>query len=454
MKTKTSAPESQAAPAAAGELTPLFEMPADFACVPEITTLPQLAAHLKVAAKVEMCTIPPYLYAAYSIRTKGYSQWSPGVGAFRTLLGIAIEEMLHLCLVRNLLLAIGEDTVFASPNFIPSFPGPLPHHTPRLELHLERLSKKLVREKFMPLELPEPRSEYYEEEPPVREYRTLGEFYRRIRDGFVYLDGEIDWANCNKDRQYHRGYWNQNGGGSTLLVTDLPSALNALDTIIDQGEGADPKKGTVPKNPVKPVPGLEEYTHYEKFRRMSEGIEGIGAVDGTREDSINIDTTLAVGVLVTDPHLDAVDQREHPALHALTTLFNAAFTCTLHLLDELYATPVTDTTPKEFVSHRYHLERTFVSSMQGILYPIAELLTRTPTGRTRRINGRQEPEYAGPPFEFHAFGHGGYEGWRIKPELHDRCLRAISYFPELGGEDGVLRQIALLPDVSAAGSGS
>lgn len=439
-------------------LTPLFTNPSDFK-KGEIRTVENLRAHLKVAAQVEMCTIPPYLYAAYSIRTKGYSQWSPGIGAFRTILGVAIEEMLHLCLVRNLLIAVGGDITFCDEEFIPRYPGVLPHHQGRLELHLERLSKELVVGTFMPLEKPEPRLMARVAEEKVEDYGTLGEFYRRIKEGFKHLDKKIDWTKCGKERQYHRAYWNQNGGGTTLLVTDLDSALKALDTIIDQGEGADPKKGVVPLNPANPRAGLEEHTHYEKFKRIAAHIEGIGVVDGTREEKakggvdvpvVNIDSTLAVAVLARDPHLADKYVQDDQRLRTLMTLFNAAFTYTLALLDELYRTRV-DKVAKDFTSRRYHLERTFIASMQGVLYPIADLLTRTRTGRTRTINRKAEVEYAGPAFEYYQYGVGDYLGTAMRDELSDLCRQAMAYFPQLGGEDGVQRQIGLLPEPEPAG---
>ena len=43
-----------------------------------IETVDELQTHLVHAAMVELSTIPLYLYAAYSIQTDGYSQWSPG----------------------------------------------------------------------------------------------------------------------------------------------------------------------------------------------------------------------------------------------------------------------------------------------------------------------------------------------------------------------------------------
>jgi hypothetical protein len=305
----------------------------------------------------------------------------------------------------------------------------------------------VVRETFMVIEEPVPKPGPAEQAAAaqVGEYATLGEFYRRIRAGFEYLvqHGKIDFADCGAEYQYRRGYWNQNGGGKPVVVTDLRTALQAIDTIIDQGEGADPAKGTVPRDPVSPRAGLEEYTHYERFVRIAKGIEGIGIVDGTREAVGNIDSPEAVARLARDPHVAEERFRTDERLLALMRFFNGAFTYTLALLDELYHSPETDVDAEQH-SHRYRLERVFVGAMQGLLYPVADVLTRTPTGRTVTVDGVGYPEMAGPPFEFHRFGPGD-----LTAQLAELCDRAMLYFPEFGGSDGVRNQIRLLPELAA-----
>ncbi|MFI2031489.1 ferritin-like protein [Streptomyces buecherae] len=429
---------------------PPFTPPEPLVPTRRIETYEELVSHLHAAAKVEMCTIGPYLYAAYSIKTRGYSQWSPGIGALRTLLGIAVEEMLHLCLARNVLVGIGAgDRIrFCDANFVPTFPSDLPHRHPALPLALGPLSTDLVRSTFLEIEKPHkvPASDdlpagqevadgIVHKDGDVWEYATIGELYRRVIEGVKHLDGkgEIPW---NKDGargcQYNRGFWNEYGGGKPVIVTDQKTALQALNIIIDQGEGADPSKGTVPKNPNNPRPGLEEYTHFERFNRMLRHIEGIGIVDGTREAEVNIDSDLAVEqTLATSPHLK--DYQGLP-IHRPLALFNAAFTYMLRLLDQVYATPVADARwvndPK-----RYHMERVFIAVMQGVLYPVAELLVSTPLP--------MKHARVGPPFEFYAFSTDPRDG-DMRDQLVALCQQALPDFPQLGGDDGVLRQIDLL----------
>jgi hypothetical protein len=466
----------------------------------KIETVESLAAHLYLAAQVELSTVPLYLYAAWSIRTKGYSQWSPGVGAFRTILGVAIEEMLHLSLVRNLIVAIGygnkdiklgdkpsdrRKIKFYDRDFVPTYPGYMLHHHPLLCLGLKRLSTDLIKCAFMPLEKPKPKpEEQVVYEVPSETYETLGQFYDAIKDGFEYLDkldkeGKLEkrlWGESCPELQYYRGFWNQFGGGTTVQVVDLKTALDALKIVVEQGEGAE--KPTVPLNPTDPRIGLEEWSHYEKFRRIAAGIEGIGIVDGALKNDISIDHPLATWPVISNPKIanyGKTEKYDRCHIQALMTLFNAAYCYVLCMLDEIYNTRAIYQDPLEDPSlpayddtnRRYGLERSFVAAMQGLLYPIADLLIRTPTGRTedkvtykykeKDPDGKElkkevvvdKPGHAGPSFEFYEFGEQGTanETKSKKKELLDLCEVAMKNFPTLGGADGVQRQISLLMEV-------
>lgn len=387
-----------------------------------------LVSHLQQAAQVEMSTIPMYLFAAYSIQTKGHNQWQPGISAFRTIVAIAIEEMLHLCLVRNILVALGagDRITFDDRNFIPSYPSKMLHRVPDLELHLRPCSPELMRDVFCPLELPAKQ----DAPPQPGQYETLGQFYQAIEDGLRYVDnaeGKQLWkyAKDSVAWQYQRAYWNRDGGGEPIAITDLPTALEALKTVVEQGEGVDPGNATVPIDPVNPTPGLDELSHYARFLRIEQGIEPIGTVRD----------------IVTDPRIS--DFKEPAA--GLAKLFNAAYCYTLAMLDKLYNLPATFTA--EETSPRYLLERTFVSAMSGLLYPIADLLMQTPA-----TNPRQDgpSTCAAPTFEFYDFAgeikKSGSSHSR-KQHLLWLCGQAISHFPELGGDNSVHWLITKMPDI-------
>lgn len=377
-----------------------------------ITTVVELRTHLYHAAQLELSTIPLYLYAAYSIQTQGYSQWSPGVSAFRAIRSVVIEEMLHLCLARNLMVAVGggPEIRFYDEPFIPTFPSPMLHRVPELMLSLEPASRELMRTMFLPLELPKPT----DAPPQPEQYNTIGQFYDAIKLGFQTLAGPDLWTGNRPDLQYAHTYWNQDGGGAPIVVTDLVTALGAMATIVEQGEGAAGGTDEVPLDPVTPTLGLSELSHYAKFERIAEGIDLIGAV----------------WPVPTNPKLR---DYEGSPVTGLAELFNAAYCYLLAMIDAIYETTRSTVNPGH-ASPRYGLERTFVAAMNGLLFPIADLLVRQP------LPGGG---HAAPTFEFF-----GFEDRRAKNEqLASMCDALLGTFPSLAGDNSVRQLISLLPSV-------
>jgi hypothetical protein len=377
-----------------------------------ITTVEQLHIHLYQAAQVELSTIPLYLYAAYSIQTAGDYQWDPGISAFRTIRSVVIEEMLHLCLARNMLVATGAPAFsFYDEHFVPTYPSRMMHREPELMLHLEPCTTKLMERVFMPFELPETTTD----PPQPDHYNTIGQFYAAITAGFEKLSGPRLWKDPRGDLQYTTTYWNQDGGGEPVCVLDLPSALQAIQTIVEQGEGADPDDRMVPNHPADPKFGYDEYSHYAKFRRIAEGNDPIHNLWPVPKDPKVAD--------FDDP------------VRKLGELFNAAYCYVLCMIDALYTTSAETIAPGKR-SPRYGLERTFVAAMGGLLFPIADLLVRQPAKKRSR-------RHAAPTFEFHRF-HGRSSR---KDQLTAMCDELLGSFPSLGGDDGVRALIAKLPSV-------
>jgi hypothetical protein len=379
-----------------------------------ITTVEELQDHLYHAIQVEFSTIPLYLYPAYSIQTQSYNQWSSGISAFRTIRSVVIEEMLHLCLARNLLIAVGggDKVRFYDEKMIPTYPSDMLHRTPTLPLHLECCSKSLMTDVFMPLELPAK-----EGAPPEGgEYNTLGQFYAAILKGFELLDKELGrdlWANNRPDLQYYSAYWNQDGGGSPIVVCDLTTARQAIQTIVEQGEGFHAGDEEVPLDPAVPKLGLSELSHYAKFHRIADGIDIIG-------------TTWPVP---TDPVADMFDG----SVGDLARFFDAVYCYVLCLVDSLYESSRKETIANQR-SRRYGLERTFIAAMGGLLYPIADLLVRLPAG---------DGQNAAPTFGYYPFSGEGPK----KEQLLRLCGEMVKAYPSLGGDDGVARVIDRLPSV-------
>ena len=376
-----------------------------------ITTVDELENHLHQAAALELSTIPLYLYAAYSIQTQGTYQWAAGMSAFRTIRSVVIEEMLHLCLVRNLLTAIGRGEHFRlyDESIIPVYPEPMLHRIPTLSLQLEPCTTDLMRDVFIPLELPAKTGAPAQSD----QYNTIGQFYAAITLGFETLSSPALWKAPHAELQYNRAYWNQDGGGKPLVVTDLPSALGAITTIVEQGEGTDPHEDEVPMNPADPAFGFEELSHYAKFSRIAEGVDVIGDVWPVPTNPTRADYEGSVA--------------------ALAELFDAAYCYVLCMIDAIYEASNADMEVGK-PDARYGLERTFIAAMGGLLYPIADLLVRQPG---------PDGCNAAPTFGYYAFDDQSSK----LDQLTACCDAVLGDYPELGGDDGVRQLIGRLPSV-------
>lgn len=201
--------------------------------------LEEIYEMLQKAVELEFTTIPPYLVAALSIIPK-YNRES-----FKIIHSVYMEEMLHIILAANTLNAIGGRVSFQKEN-IPTFPLIIDFKGKRFKnrqfsISLERFSRKSVYT-FMQIELPD----YWPEEKELLTKKveipgyTIGEFYELIKTKLKALCEEIGEENVftgNPALQIPIDfYWN--GGGRPITVKKLSHALEALDVIIDQGEGA------------------------------------------------------------------------------------------------------------------------------------------------------------------------------------------------------------------------
>lgn len=206
---------------------------------------------LQEAIELEHSTIPPYLYALYSI--------VPGKnGTIASIIdSVVIEEMLHLVLAANVLNALGGSPTLDSPDFIPTYPGPLPGAVESgLTVGLAPCSVGVVTDVFMEIEQPEHELVF----PSLlagaaAEPVTIGQFYRRIKESIVALG----------DGVFLPGPVNQIGPDlmeDAVVVTDVETAGRAIDTIVEQGEGTRTE-------PLEVVGG--GYAHFYRFSEISKG---------------------------------------------------------------------------------------------------------------------------------------------------------------------------------------
>lgn len=207
-----------------------------------ITTIDELKDHLQSAIELEHSTIPTYLTAVFSIMPNSVNE-----EAGQLIFNIAVQEMLHMTLAANLLNAIGGEPQINTPAFIPNYPTYLPDGETAFQVSLMKFSPDAI-QTFLEIEMP---ASQEQGESVVQRYKrdgvlmakgdlypTIGEFYQAIKDGFMYLAAQHpDLFVTDSSRQVTPDMYPPTDGGQIIVVTNLETALQAIDEIVEQGEG-------------------------------------------------------------------------------------------------------------------------------------------------------------------------------------------------------------------------
>ena len=229
---------------------------------PSIRTLESLRAHLQGAVQLEHATLPPYLCAYYSI--------AGGVNteAAELVKSVFLDEMVHLLIAANLLNAVGGSPLIDSPGFLPLYPAALPFSNGSFEVSLLRFSREAL-EGFLRIERPE-----VGEAPAEADgFETIGQFYQALEEGLLHLVGTLGEEvvfSGDPARQIGAEMIGGNAGLRITTVTDLGSALRAMDEIEEQGEGL--KHAEVWDGERDMFhPDRDEVAHYFRFTEILEG---------------------------------------------------------------------------------------------------------------------------------------------------------------------------------------
>lgn len=241
----------------------------------------ELLYMLAEAAAIEHNVMCCYLYGIWSLKRGVRDGLTPEqakvvAGWKRHMTMVAIEEMTHLALVGNLTVAIGGPPYLSRPNF----PIPKGYHPAAIDLELMGFSHALIDHAIF-LERPEgvqiddaPEfvhpSEYHRSAPkntimPAgQDYDTIGHLYRGIYHGF-----EVLTRRYGEENLFSGALEDQIGPADAPLpglctVTDLASAHEAIETIVEQGEGAEEHT---------------EASHYQKFLEVRADLERMLAAD-------------------------------------------------------------------------------------------------------------------------------------------------------------------------------
>ena len=299
-----------------------------------------------------------------------------------TILQIAIQEMVHMSLACNLLTAVGGAPHIRRPN-LPSSPRAYP---PGFRLELAPFCRQSL-ESFIFLERPEDLeaeagstgltplspaklSDIFSSE---REYATVGHLYRGIEDGFNYLTqkyGEENLFLGPPDAQIADTYFSSPG---LLPVTDLASAVAAIQGIVAQGEGAtaDAKD-----------------SHHGRFVAIQEEYDQLQTEDPNFEPGRPV-VRNPYAMLPND--LDDISQVsliEDPLSIDISNLFDGCYELLMQMLGRLLVHT------EESEAQLIQLSDVAVALMADVIGPLGEALTALPAGNSH------PGLTAGPSFRF------------------------------------------------------
>jgi hypothetical protein len=376
------------------------------------------------ASEIEHMLMLEYLFAAFSLKTdvsEGLSEEQ--FGAVRRweglILEVATQEMLHLALWGNLLTAIGGAPHFDRPNF----PQPVTHYPSGFQLALlpfseQSLGNFVFNERPDGMEYDAPELELARETmsfpitevvvPHEPQFATQGYLYRAIEQGFERLVEKYGerrvFIGPPEAQATERYFW----WPELVAVTDLDSAQAAIDTIVEQGEGAR---------------GDRHEAHFGKFLRvLVEYLE-------FKERDPNFEPARPVmaawvrppgGASLTDPALIT-----DPTTAGVADLFNASYELMLQMLVRFFAH--TEETEAELQT----LSDAAVSAMSLLIKPLGQLLTTLPVGAG--FPGKT----AGPNFEFYRTGYllpHRHSAWVL---MRERLLELADYCARLSARPSV-----------------
>jgi hypothetical protein len=344
------------------------------------------------AAELEHSIFCAYLYAAFTLRAEPGAGLTaaqvPAVAGWkRTINHIALQEMIHLALANNLLAALGGAPRLGRHNLPLRSP-----YAPEIRLTLAPFSEQTLR-RFLYIERPEGMDissiagelDHDRPAPPVptgplvlpapQAFSSIGQLYHGIERGLRglvdrYGEGQVFVGSPNA--QASTRYFRVPDRMPELLpVTGLASAVTAIGTIVEEGEGAR---------------GSWQEAHFGRFLNILEEYRALAADDPSFAPARPSVTNPYVRVprdllgLATasgpaapdDPRGVHLIQDRYTA--AVSDLFNACYAAMLQLLYRFFQH--TEETDAELSM----LGETALAMMLQVIRPLGELLTGLPVG--------------------------------------------------------------------------
>ncbi|HEV2756318.1 MAG TPA: ferritin-like protein [Actinomycetota bacterium] len=375
------------------------------------------------AAEIEHAICCQYLFAGFGLKqsvSEGVTDRQlAAIGRWqRTILEIAAQEMLHFALVNNMLAALGAAPRVGRPNL----PVQGRHYPPGVQFALMPFGEQALRH-FLFLERPEGINladaegfEALREAEPVmnpddivprpQDFSTVGELYRSIELGFERLVeryGE-EWVFIGDESSQatpETFQWPE-----LVPVTDLKSAKQAIDVVVEQGEG--PRGHWKDAHYGRLLVILGEYL---TMRREDPAFEPSRPVVAANcRHPVDTDSSY----LITDPLTSKVMDS-----------FNVSYEILLYALARYFAHG------HETQEQLDTLADVAVGLMIQVIRPLGIALTELPVGA--ELPGKT----AGPSFElFHASGYLLPHTWQAWVLLHERMSELEAFLERTAMEPG------------------
>ncbi len=344
------------------------------------------------AAELEHAACCAYLYAAFSLRAEPgqglAAEPVPTVAGWkRTINQIAVQEMIHLALVNNLLAALGGAPRLGRHN--------LPQrstYAPEIQLTLAPFGEQTL-QRFLYIERPEGMDistmagqlEQTRPPPPAptgplvlpapQAFSSIGQLYHGIERGLRglvdrYGEGQVFVGSPNA--QVSTRYFRVPDRMPELIpVTGLASAAQAIRTIVEEGEGAR---------------GDWQGAHFGRFLDLLEDYRALKAADPSvaparpavanpyvrvPRDLLGVAAASGPAALGDPFRVHLIEDRYTAAV---SDLFNACYAAMLQLLYRFFQHT------EESDAELRMLGETTVGMMLQDIRPLGELLTRLPVG--------------------------------------------------------------------------
>ncbi|MGP8124321.1 MAG: ferritin-like domain-containing protein [Nitrososphaerales archaeon] len=399
----------------------------------KVTTREDLIFILSEASTLEHMVMCEYLFAAFSLKRNG----SEGLSSEQlekvrkwegVITNVAVQEMLHLALVNNMLVSVGAGPYFHHPNF----PQPSKYFSPNIKLALMPFGEQALRH-FLYLERPEgmsidgvPGFEVLGDlNPPGLEdaivpqaqyFSTVGYLYRGVERGIEDLVEKYGEEGVFLGAGRTQATEGNFGWPDLIAVTDLSSATRAIEEIVENGEGAR---------------GNWENAHFGMFLGVFKEF-----VEKRRSDPDFNPTRPVVAAYSRLPiGTENVPLISDTFTSRVADLFNATYGLAIQCLSRFYVHEGEQTVELQLLAD------TAVGLMADVIKPLGIALTTQPIGS--RLPGLT----AGPSFELQQKEYLLPHREQALMILQERLVELSKYSASLAGE-------ARSPDLSRQFNGT